>query len=298
MTTPIEAFATGYASIDSPDIWPLTPGARLRARAASMAYEVAPDLLAVAEAGAKAAATTALHRKRIALYEHQAEAVMIAAAPFLSKVDPDKLTYLLALLAGNPRADRQAQAITSITGYVHDYLIGPPADWDDANSAAFAAAVRRGWAEAQISPDHGPADPAKLAKAEQDAAAMVLGIAGGGMDWTRRQISRLAWDLSPEAVLKTDDPQATVDGILKDHAGVGASAADLMHNTWGAAFLGGIAARVSQGYQQPLIDWVTQEDDLVCPVPCDDNEANGPYGVNDIPDFPAHPNCRCSLEPH
>lgn len=304
MTLVDEAFATGYALVDDTWAYPLRQGTALRAEAAGIAYASPADLPLVVEAGTKAAATTALHRRRIALYDKQAEAVMVAAAPFLARVDVKRLAYLLAILANFTRADRAAQMVSAITNYIHG-LSGGPTDWDDANSAAFEAAVTRGWAEAQISPEHGPADPAKLRKAEQDAAGIALGLYGGGYEWTRQQVQRLGWDLSPQSLIddNSDDQgpdrdklAEAVGGIVTAHSAVGAAAADLMHQSWAQAFLAGVGAvAASTGRDQVLISWTTAEDERVCQT-CDDNEANGPYTQDNVPDMPAHVNCRCALE--
>jgi hypothetical protein len=288
------AFATGYASAAHPDIWPPSPLARNHRRAA-IAASSTDTLLLVAEAGQKAAYTTALHRSRLRLYDQHETAIMVAAAPFLAHVDAKELAVLLALLAQHPRTSRQAQAITTITNAVHG-ITGSPVTWDDANSAAFQAAVARGMAEADASPTHGPANPADVKASHAAAAKLAATIRGGGPEWTRRQISRVAWQLSAENVLTATTPHVAVAGILHAHAGVGAAAGDLMHKAWGQAFVAGVVAGAAiANMPTPMFNFQTQEDDLVCPD-CDDAEENGPYAAGDLPPCPLHPSCRCSTE--
>lgn len=42
------------------------------------------------------------------------------------------------------------------------------------------------------------------------------------------------------------------------------------------------------------ISWITAGDGRVCQL-CDDNETAGPYSIDDVPAYPAHPRCRCQL---
>jgi hypothetical protein len=47
------------------------------------------------------------------------------------------------------------------------------------------------------------------------------------------------------------------------------------------------------------IDWVLSSDhDDNSDCNCSDNAENGPYGLDDVPDFPDHPNCICNLQVH
>lgn len=41
-------------------------------------------------------------------------------------------------------------------------------------------------------------------------------------------------------------------------------------------------------------DWDTAGDEAVCDT-CAENEEGGPYTQDDLPDFPAHPHCRCMV---
>lgn len=46
------------------------------------------------------------------------------------------------------------------------------------------------------------------------------------------------------------------------------------------------------------VEWRTSSDhDEDSPCDCSDNEDDSPYALDDVPDFPSHPNCWCSLIP-
>lgn len=58
-----------------------------------------------------------------------------------------------------------------------------------------------------------------------------------------------------------------------------------------------VSAATMDGYRAagvPMVDWLVSAD--ACPL-CDELGANGPYTLQDAPDQPAHPNCRCSYSP-
>lgn len=272
------AWAAGYALCDHPDAYPAT------ARPTAGRH--------LAETGRKAAFTTALHRSRMRLYSNQRAHVLRAARPYLAQVKAGDLLTVLALLAAHDRPTRQAQAVTTITGAVHRH--GPPAAWDDANTAAHNATAARGWAEADAAPSAGgPADPHHVDHVLPAAAAATAIAMAGGSDWTRQQISRLAWQLSPDKILAGSNPELSIAQVLADPTAVGDSAEDLMHGTYGSAFVAWF--NTGDGTSLGQIEWVTAEDDRVCDI-CDDNESGGPYPPDGVPDFPAHPLCRCSLE--
>lgn len=45
------------------------------------------------------------------------------------------------------------------------------------------------------------------------------------------------------------------------------------------------------------VDWVvSSEHELDSDCDCQDNADNGPYDLDEVPDFPAHPNCMCNLQ--
>lgn len=45
------------------------------------------------------------------------------------------------------------------------------------------------------------------------------------------------------------------------------------------------------------VDWVMSADHSDDNCECPDNEDGSPYDIDDVPDFPAHPNCWCALVP-
>ncbi len=47
-------------------------------------------------------------------------------------------------------------------------------------------------------------------------------------------------------------------------------------------------------FDEEAFDWSTQNDDAC--EECKENEDEGPYLADDVPEFPAHPNCRCQVE--
>lgn len=289
--TVLDAFAAGYASIPLDDIWPIPPGVRLRARAA---VETGATPVLIAEAGQQAAHTVALHRARIRLYDDHAALIATAAAPYLAKVDPKHLAYLLALLAGHPRSVRRDQAVTTITGAI--YSTAHPADWDDANTAAFRAVTARGYAEADSAPDGGgAANPIDVHHGLAAAGAVVAGVATAGPDWTRQQIRRLAWDLSAQQYVDPDDGTERIGQTVNSGDSIRNAAGDLMHGALSSAFVAGIMAGNAMNGTQRLVSWVTMEDDRVCQA-CSDNEDGGPYPPDGVPDCPAHPDCRCGTE--
>jgi hypothetical protein len=45
------------------------------------------------------------------------------------------------------------------------------------------------------------------------------------------------------------------------------------------------------------VEWIlSSEHDAESECDCEDNAENGPYDLNEVPDFPAHPNCLCNLQ--
>jgi hypothetical protein len=284
--TVLDAYTAGYALIDAPDTLPLP-------RSAWLDILTLDDTLTVEEVlnrGTLTAARTALHRARLRLYSQHRVKVVAAARQALNGLSVPALTAQLILLANQPRAVRRDQAYSTLRSAAYG-LTGQSATWQQANDDAASAATERGRAEAMATPTGGGTpDPKKV------GAILAAGIGIGAVTatgWQDRQLARQAWILSATHPENADTPTAPVQAALDDLDGVGDQAEDDMHATMSGAFVD----YFDQGDGTTLgqYAWVTEDDDLVCPD-CDDNESNGPYSIGDLPDMPAHPNCRCWFE--
>ena len=49
-------------------------------------------------------------------------------------------------------------------------------------------------------------------------------------------------------------------------------------------------------FGDPKFNWITTGLSSVC-MTCDANEQTSPYDETELPEYPAHPNCECTIEP-
>lgn len=134
-----------------------------------------------------------------------------------------------------------------------------------------------------------PASSDTDAKAAASAAAVAI-VRGATTDLTRVLVASIRDDLTAEETLVDAKVVLGVDEESDTERG----AAHLLGDaTLSKAFLGGMLAWfVGQGIRQ--VNWVTAAS--ACAF-CLDLEAKNPWMAFEVPDPPAHPNCRCDLEP-
>ena len=110
---------------------------------------------------------------------------------------------------------------------------------------------------------------------------------------TRQEIS----DLVTAAFEKNTKIEDLADQI-KEAGGFSDSRAEMIARTEAIAAEGQgnlIGWRESEVVGQ--VDWVMSADHSDDNCECPDNEDGSPYDIDDVPDFPAHPNCWCALVP-
>jgi hypothetical protein len=83
-----------------------------------------------------------------------------------------------------------------------------------------------------------------------------------------------------------------MDAVAPDDDNVPGSDADFITD-WAmtsAAALGALTLYQSEGAL--TVDWISVGDGRVC-AQCEANEAGNPWALGDLPEWPAHPRCRC-----
>lgn len=155
---------------------------------------------------------------------------------------------------------------------------------------------------------------AALAVAADQAAAL-------GFDWAKAYNAMYAGLAGLQNLPEMEAPwvQAIIQAagadagkLMATMAAAGASDEEIADALWGAsaddavmlaidtAISGSMARGALDLYQSEglaLVDWMTAGDGRVCPVPCQDNEDNGPYDPAAFPEMPGHPRCRCAPAP-
>lgn len=115
-------------------------------------------------------------------------------------------------------------------------------------------------------------------------------------DWTDRIIHRAAADLgnvlADQADQDTSHDEMTAAAVaLLGGAVVGAAGFVTDWAMTAAADRG--ALDLYQRLGAATVDWVTVGDERVCDR-CEANEAGNPWSLGTVPEFPAHPRCRCT----
>ena len=122
----------------------------------------------------------------------------------------------------------------------------------------------------------------------QQAADTVTRIIDGAGNDLGRRLASMAGDGSSEQ----DMADAVDDVAAGDDVGSVSRWTDWA--LWAALGIGAMALYSQAGVT--LVSWVTAGDTRVCAQPCQENEDNSPYLLGQVPEFPGHPRCRCSLD--
>jgi hypothetical protein len=294
-------FALGYAEHGTFPVAKRTRASCLAIQETALQFDspqVAPLIIEAGRAEGKRSARETEHRK---LYDFHSAALAGALGVILKRLDVDAVAtqvsdHAAALHAAgsDPVARRRSVAglvLAAIRAQLH---AEDRQTLDGINQDGWAHATAYGQAEAQAtSAKGGPPVPKLVAGL---AATALVQISKGEAEsaaasWTTLQLQTIAMG----AALAAGDGSALGDAAravkasLIDTGRATAAYADQLHGAVVQSFIAGIQAKDAEA----RFDWVTDADP--CPD-CEDYEIEGPYAAEDLPDFPAHPSCRCDIE--
>ena len=200
------------------------------------------------------------------------------------------LALLLGLLVRQPdpgNETRRAALVDAIQGAIHDGVAEGTA------GAVALAAQRAGYNSVDFDAAYGDA----LAAVADPAHAAYYQTQAGS--WLKRMTQAVATTLGGRLADRIGDGADDTD-LADDVTTYGTAAttpAVKTHTDWlvGTAFgvgLLGVFTALGLG----AVNWVSVGDGKVCPR-CRANESGSPYPRAAAPMLPAHPNCRCTLEP-
>lgn len=129
------------------------------------------------------------------------------------------------------------------------------------------------------------AGDAGIAQQAQDAASGIIDGAAGDIG---RVLADQAGDDGSE-----DDMTGAVDEAL---SGDESQSVGLGTDWWFWGALGAGALALAQAAGVQTYDWFDVGDERECPT-CMSNASGSPYALGDLPSFPAHPRCRCDVQP-
>lgn len=279
----------------------------------SVALETAVDL------GAMSGTWALVHSRREALYAEPLAAIVTAwrklahLADLRAAVTRFRHNIGVAELADPEKQRRAAEAAATAVMALHLLVDPNDPDWQtfvdalaDGMSVAQAegvagaigvAAARSGVTGIDFQAAYDDAYTSQSTSSTADtravAQAAAVGIVRGATtDMTRALVASARDDLSYEDTLRLVDD---VLGWAEDEGDItGRDAAAILGDTaLSRSFIGGMLGWfVGQGIRQ--VDWVTTAS--ACAY-CLDLEAKNPWFAFEVPDPPAHPSCRCDVEP-
>lgn len=302
-----QAFAAGWASSGGP----MTDRVKAASRAAvQMATEHAEDpriLEVTVHLGRLEGMWATLFHRREKLIAQYTTTVAQAWRPLITRraFRDGIYQYRAAIgLTETTQTDdkaRKAAALTAATAMLQA-LVGAPG-WANLRQA-IRDAIAAGYAEGMVAAVAIAAEQASKTGLDWDAAFQRayqqlerLDTLWAGVDgWLGRLIARAAADLA-RALADQADSGATVDDMTTTATDLlSGNQIDAVGFTVDWAITAAAAAGAAALYQlagATEVTWITVGDGRVCST-CDDNEANSPYTVDQVPEIPAHPRCRCT----
>lgn len=307
------SFAEGLALTGGP-VTPRIEAACTAAVASALEFPSSPAVLEVARAaGITEGTRSGITQRRDRLYAEQATLITAAWNTVIASLDIAamvrafrRLAFLVTAsgamdLTAQQKAELRAQGQQAAAGTLygayradgHDALIaailaGLAAAFTLGSAAALAAAAARagrtgfGWAAALAALRKDP-EPADLpSQADQLLRAIISGTAGD----IGRVLAVLAAGGATEQEMADE-----VNAVLADGMAADLWIQDELH----AAFTSGKLDQYGIALVATL-EWATEDDPRVCPV-CDGYEKRNPWTASDVPHCPAHPRCRCEIEP-
>lgn len=295
------AFAVGYAEDGE---FPVTP----RAAAACIAAQESANELdhpaigpLIVEAGRKEGKRSRRESAYVRLYKRHAKLLIPIIDRILGRLDLDDLAPKVVQAASHQTAGLASVTArrAAVAGVVYGAITAKThaqdrTDLAAVNASGWASSTAYGVGEAQATPPKGgPPDPAKVAAATAAALKLIPSEAAqqATQAWTDLELRTIAMNAAIAARdgAAVDGAVRAVKAALIDSGRAEAAYADLLHQAVTNAFI----AQTQAQTPGVLYDWITQADP--CPI-CEGYAVDGPYLAQDVPDLPAHPNCRCSLE--
>lgn len=114
-------------------------------------------------------------------------------------------------------------------------------------------------------------------------------------DWADRIIHRAAADLANALADQADEGAShdeMTDAAVDTLGGAAVAAVGFVLDWAMTAAADRGALDLYQRLGTATVNWVTVGDERVCPR-CEANEAGNPWPLDSVPEFPAHPRCRC-----
>lgn len=307
------AFATGWAASGGP----MTEKVKAACIAAvGHAIEHADDphiIEATLQLGHLEGVWATIYDRRADLYATQGDALFAAWQDLVDGLDWAEVIQAARQQFGlresandqaqkNENTDHAVEIIAAIILLLLQRRVGTP-QWQALRSAVIGA-LQQGLAEGEagslaiLASYRNPDGSFDFQAAADDALAQTsyeLDLLGGADIWLSRLVTDLSYGIA-RAILRMAKADASLNDItlsLLDGTAfkrvIGWFVDNVVHLSITQGILGFFRRNaVSQVW------FVTAGDDKVCPD-CDAAEAGSPYDLNDAPQPPLHPNCRCSV---
>lgn len=296
-----EAFAAGWAASGGP----LTGRVRAAcATAVALAVENADDpgiLRATVDLGRLEGMWALLFQRREALQAAHAAAVQAAWRRLLTpaRVAATARAFRQQMGLGEtrrPDSDRerevQAAALAAALAMLHTFADEP--GWTDLQDA-LEDAIRAGTAEGMVAAVAIAADEADAAGLDwdtgfqhaYDALDRLDAAAGTATRWLKTLIDRAA-----AALARILTGEAADDADAEDAAQAAQDAADFVVD-WAMTTAAAAGALSLYQAHSNRVSVITVGDNRVCQA-CADAETGSPWALDEAPQLPLHPSCRCS----
>lgn len=200
--------------------------------------------------------------------DHRREAALAAAA-MLSALPHSQGWHALRTALRDALAAGRAEGMVNAVAIAAEQAGRTGLDWNTAFDDAYQAVQRL-----DQPGEHVDTWLARLIHRAETALTRVLQRSADNGD----DAEAMADAVEDALTAGEDDPTSSDTGFITDWAMTSAAA------------LGALALYQSEGVL--TVDWVSVGDGRVC-LACEANEAGSPWALGDLPEWPAHPRCRC-----